>query len=226
MLPFHFFFWHSSTIICVRSSLYIIAILNEKNVQDLICVYLPLWFGAILSSTACWSSCAAIPGFFLNPQGPSRFRKAARQEAGLSSVQNFKFAGGHTKFGCSISAMDDWIAFIAGLPKSAADADAATVSSGETGRVCFAAEPSESVQCQHDDCLCGSGSRWRRFVDLQPERPGNSDSELRPIAAGRHSVVCNGTDFRGAKVAGGAFVQAWVKRICLGQEACFYEVGL
>lgn len=53
MLPFHFFFWHSSTIIWVRSSLYIIAILNEKNVQDLICVYLPLWFGAILSSTAC-----------------------------------------------------------------------------------------------------------------------------------------------------------------------------
>lgn len=36
-----------------RLSLYIIAVLNEKNVQDLICVYLPLWFGAILSSTAC-----------------------------------------------------------------------------------------------------------------------------------------------------------------------------
>lgn len=68
---------------------------------------------------------------------PADSGKAARQEAGLSSVQNFKFAGGHTKFGCSISAMDDWIAFIAGLPKSAADADAATVSSGETGRVCL-----------------------------------------------------------------------------------------
>ena len=36
---------------------------------------------------------------------------------------------GHTKFGCSISAMDDWVALVAGTPKRGAGADAAEVTS-------------------------------------------------------------------------------------------------
>ena len=34
---------------------------------------------------------------------------------------------GHTKFGCSISAMDDWVALVAGVPKRGAGADVAEV---------------------------------------------------------------------------------------------------
>jgi len=65
------------------------------------------------------------------PKGKGPMRSYNTTETGGCSCEQIIEAqglgNGHTKFGCSISAMDDWVAIVAGAPKRGAGADVASV---------------------------------------------------------------------------------------------------